>query len=91
MKQYILLLAFLINTISLISQENYFPPKGSWEVKAPSVFGINNEIINDAIKYAENNSLILELTTGGKEFSQIPQKGKRFNIQKDTLKIILTK
>ena len=55
MKQYILLLVFLINTISLISQENYFPPKGSWEVKAPSVFGINNEIINDAIKYAENN------------------------------------
>ena len=55
MKQYILLLAFLINTISLISQENYFPPKGSWEVKAPSVFGINNEIINEAIKYAENN------------------------------------
>ena len=55
MKQYILLLAFLINTISLISQENYFPPKGSWEVNAPSVFGNNNEIINEAIKYAENN------------------------------------
>jgi len=49
MKQYILLLAFLINTISLISQENYFPPKGLWEVKTPSVFGINNEKILSAI------------------------------------------
>jgi len=55
MQQYILLLAFLINTISLISQENYFPPKGSWEVKTPSVFGINNEKILSAIKYAEDN------------------------------------
>ena len=55
MQQYILLLACLINTISLISQENYFPPKGSWEVKTPSVFGINNEKILSAIKYAEDN------------------------------------
>ena len=55
MQQYILILAFLINTISLISQENYFPPKGSWEVKTPSVFGINNEKILSAIKYAEDN------------------------------------
>ena len=46
---------------------------------------------DEIIKYAEDNFLILELTTGGKEFSQMPQKGKLFNILKDTLKVILTK
>ena len=54
MKKNILIIAFLINSIALISQENYFPPKGAWEVREPSVFGINNEKIQNAIKYAEN-------------------------------------
>ena len=55
MKKKILIIAFLINSIALISQENYFPPKGTWEVREPSVFGINNQKIQNAIKYAENS------------------------------------
>ena len=55
MKKNILIIAFLINSIALISQENYFPPKGTWEVREPSVFGINNQKIQNAIKYAENS------------------------------------
>ena len=55
MKKNILIIAFLINSIALISQEDYFPPKGMWEVKEPSVFGINNEKIQTAIKYAEDS------------------------------------
>ena len=55
MKINILLLACLINSIALISQESYFPPKGTWEVKDPSVFGINNEKIISSIKYAKDN------------------------------------
>ena len=55
MKKNILIIAFLINSIALISQENYFPPKGTWEVREPSVFGINNQKIQNAIKYAEDS------------------------------------
>ena len=55
MKKNILLLAILINSIPLLSQESYFPPKGSWEVKDPSAFGIDNKKILAAIKYAEDN------------------------------------
>jgi len=43
MKKNILIIAILINSIALVSQENYFPQKGTWKVKEPSVFGINNE------------------------------------------------
>ena len=55
MKKNILIIAVLINSIALVSQENYFPPKGTWKVKEPSVFGINNAKIQTAIKYAENS------------------------------------
>jgi CubicO group peptidase (beta-lactamase class C family) len=55
MKKNILLLTFLINSITLISQESYFPTKGNWEVKDPSAIGIDNEKILTAIKYAEDN------------------------------------
>ncbi len=55
MKKNILIIAFLINSIALISQENYFPPKGTWEVREPSVFGINNQKIQNAIKELTKN------------------------------------
>ena len=50
---------------------------------------LQNMSEDEIIKYAENNFLILELTTGGKEYSQIPAKGVPFNTTKDTLKVIL--
>ena len=49
MKKNILLLAILINSIPLLSQKSYFPPKGSWEVKDPSAFGIDNKKISNII------------------------------------------
>ena len=55
MKKNILILAFLVNSTTLICQENYFPPKGNWEVKDPSAFKIDNKKILNAIKYAEEN------------------------------------
>ena len=50
---------------------------------------LQNMSEDEIIKYAENNFLILELTTGGKAYSQIPEKGVPFNTAIDTLKVIL--
>lgn len=50
---------------------------------------LQNMSEDEIIKYAEDNFLILELTTGGKAYSQIPEKGVPFNTTIDTLKIIL--
>ncbi len=55
MKKNILILAFLVHSITLVCQENYFPPKGDWEVKDPSAFKIDNKKILSAIEYAEEN------------------------------------
>tara|TARA_Y100000389_G_C17365466_1_gene466064 strand:+ start:54 stop:671 length:618 start_codon:yes stop_codon:yes gene_type:complete len=49
---------------------------------------LQNMSEDEIIKYAEDNFLILELTTGGKKFSQNPKKDERFTTE-DTLKIIL--
>ena len=52
---------------------------------------LKNMSESEILKYAENKRLLLELTVDGPNFSQIPQKGEPFNIQKDTLKIIISK
>ncbi len=65
----------VILTISLytqlgITQQAYFPERGFWEEKKPSVFDINGAKLNEAVQYAIENEY-----SGSKDLRQATLKG----------------
>ena len=49
------MLTCLCSIISVLTAQDYFPPRHTWEIKAPSALGLNQNAINEAVQYAEEN------------------------------------
>jgi len=54
MKQ-LMLWCLVLVTSSVTAQNGYFPPAGSWELRAPSESGIDSSKLNAAIAFAESH------------------------------------
>ncbi|MDH7444105.1 serine hydrolase domain-containing protein [Aquimarina sp. 2201CG14-23] len=67
---YTLLLCTVLITEFGIAQQIYFPERGNWEEKNPSVFNINTEKLTEAVQYAKNHEYV-----GSKDLRQAILKG----------------
>jgi len=45
----------LVSLSSALLAQGYFPPKYNWEVKSPTEMGLNQQALNEAVQYAEDN------------------------------------
>lgn len=58
----LLALILLIPTLSAVAQQKHFPPGGlEWESKRPSEVGLNNALIDEAVKMAQDNENSVEV------------------------------
>ncbi len=45
----------LVSLVSVLGAQTYFPPRHNWEAKNPTEMGLNQQALNEAIQYAEEN------------------------------------
>lgn len=45
----------LLLSSSLVSAQNYFPPRGEWETRTPQSQGLNAVALNQALQFAQDN------------------------------------
>jgi len=49
------LVLILLLSSSLVSAQNYFPPRGEWETRTPQSQGLNAVALNQALQFAQDN------------------------------------
>ncbi|WP_420386252.1 serine hydrolase domain-containing protein [Roseivirga sp.] len=52
--RYISILVFVLISFQTAAQQ-YFPPRGSWEARSANELGLSQELLNAAVKFAEEN------------------------------------